>query len=415
MKILKKCKLKNMYQMAKRMFFFDSEKKINSHSLPKSTRRKEKAVYTDDSEDAPMRYSYVRASNSLRSRNTLPKGRYSGGEGSLESSREDLLDAPVVLGRRKRLKRPSIEYKNGNSSSEDLLCYESDYTEEPLSTAVVETEGSVFSSQENLSDSSPRCSENVSKFLRRQSTTDSKSRKTSSSQASLNNPLVLENSVEIHQSHNNENKLDNFISMCPTKDEKRNYGSSDHLQEISEPPATAVEGIVTEKSLCPITQPVLSDNMWPIMYRVQMAVTKTIRRLADHIEAVKEHVDVLEKKCNNLKVTLYYLQEDHDALKQKILRLEDLIEAREGEQSDSEDDEYLDCIDFNNVQSWNSGNLPLVEDSTVGKVFGSTRICLSPADPTVTTVDGAQDKAFSAVFSCVHTLAEQISVSHMWT
>ncbi|XP_050699166.1 uncharacterized protein LOC126986825 isoform X1 [Eriocheir sinensis] len=408
-----------MYQKAKRMFSFDSERKNDSHSLPKSGRRKEEAVYTDESEDAPMRFSYVRTPNSLRGYNAMPKRANSAGESSLGSSREDLLDVPLVLARRKRpnvSKQPSREYKNGNSSSEDFLYYDSDYTEEPLSTAVVETEGSVFSSQENLSDSAPKCSENVSKFLRRQSTPDIKSRRTSGSQASLNNPLVLENSVEFHQFQDKgKDKLDHFMPVCPTKNEKRNYGSSNHLQEILEPSSTADEGIVSESSLCPIIQPVLSDNMWPIMYRVQMAVTKTIRRLADHIETVKDHVDILEKKCNNLKVTLFYLQEDHNALKVKIIKLEELIEERGGKQSESDDDEYLDCIDFIPVQNVNAESLPTVEhtfeNSTVGKAFGgTTSIHLSAADPSASSVDCAQDnKLFSAVFSSVYSVADQIS------
>lgn len=419
MKRFKKCKLKNMYQKAKRMFSFDSERKNDSQPLPKSERRKEKAVYTDDSEDVPVRFSYVRASNSLRCYNTVPKRAHSAGESSLGSSREDLLDAPLVFARRKRpnvSKQLSREYKNGNSSSEDFLD-ESDYTEEPLSTAVVETEGSVFSSQENLSDCAPKCSENVSKFLRRQSTSDVKSRRTSSSQASLNNSLLLENTVEFHQFQDKrKDKLDHFMPMCPAKNEKINYGSANQLQEILEPSSTTDEGIVSESSLCPITEPVLSDNMWPIMYRVQMAVTRTIRRLADHIETVKEHVDILEKKCNNLKVTLYYLQEDHNALKLKIVKLEELIEERGGRESDS-DDEYLDCIDFIPTQNVNAESLAAVEhtlaDSTVTKASGGTTSTqLSAADPTSFIVDCAQDnKLLPAVFRCVCSVADQISVS----
>lgn len=404
-----------MYQKAKRMFSFDSERKNTSHSVQKSGRR-EKTVYTDESEDAPLRPSYVRASNSLRRYNPIPKRTFSTGEGSLGSSREDLLDAPIVYARKKRpliSKQPSREYKSGNSSSEDLLCDESDYTEDPLSTAVVETDGSVFSSQENLFDPPPKCSENVSRFLRRQSTTDSKKRTASESQGSLNNLLVLEGSVQFHQPDDEgKDKLDNCKENVPCKGEKRNHVQPDHQTEISVPPSVAVEGIVTESSLCSIAQPVLSDNIWPIIHRIQVAVTKTIHRLADHIETVKEHVEILEKKCNNLKVTLYYLQEDHEALKVKITKLEELIEQREATQSDESDsDEYLDCLDYISLQSVNGESLPLVEhiykDSTVGKA-------LSEADTTLTTVNGAQDNRTTTVFTSVSSVAEHISVSHTW-
>lgn len=411
MKVFKKFKVKNMYQKAKRMFSFDSEKKNNSHSLPKSERRKDSAVYTDESEDAPTRFSYFRASNSLRRYNSVPQRELSAGEGSLGSSREDLLDAPLVLARRKRpnvSKQLSGGYKSGNSSSEDLLYDESDYTEDPLSTAVVETDGSVFSSQENLSDVSPRCSENVSRFLRRQSTIDR--RRSSGSPTCLDNPAALEDSAESHQSQDKgKDKLDYFAPVCPTTNEKGSYnGNQDHPTKIMGSPSIAVEGTVSEDSLCPIKEPILSDNKWPVMYRIQMAVTKTIRRLADHIETVKEHVEILEKKCNNLKVTLYYLQEDHDALKVKISKLEELIEQREARQSeDSEDDEYLDCIDYSPVQGIYAGSLSsvehIVQDSTVGK-----------ADTIVTAVGHAQDsKTYSTVFTSVSSVAEHISVSHI--
>lgn len=130
---------------------------------------------------------------------------------------------------------------------------------------------------------------------------------------------------------------------------------------------------------------------------------------------MKDHVDILEKKCNNLKVTLFYLQEDHNALKVKIIKLEELIEERGGKQSESDDDEYLDCIDFIPVQNVNAESLPTVEhtfeNSTVGKAFGgTTSIHLSAADPSASSVDCAQDnKLFSAVFSCVYSVADQIS------
>lgn len=413
--------MKNMFQRVKRLFYFESERESNSYSSPKSGRRKEKVVNTDEAEDVPVRSSIVRAPDSLRCNNNVSKRVYSAGEGSLESSREDLLDAPVILSKRKKQnvsRHQFTEYKNCNSSSEDLRYCDSDYTEEPLSTAVVETDGSVFSSRENLSDSTPSCSENVSKFLRRQSSSDSKSDRISSSQLSLNNPLVLE-SNEFHQPHNKgKDKLDNFKPVYHTKNDRRNYGMSDHRKEILEPPSTAVKGIVSEGSLHPIVEPILSDNVWPVVYKVQMAVTKTIRRLAAHIEAVTEHVELLEKKCSNLKVTLFYLQEDHNALRVKISRLERVIEQRETEQSEeSEDDEYLDCIDYNLVGNGNVGSLSLVEhifkDSTVGKASRSTTSThLSEADATVATVNSAQDsKTFSAVFTCFSSVAEQIAVS----
>lgn len=384
-----------MYQKAKRMFSFDINRKINSHSLPKSVRRKEKAVIcAEDSQDTPLRFSYVRASNSLRRYGTKSRRAFSASDGSLGSSREDLLDPPVILSRKKRLnvsKQSSKKYKSGNSSSEDLLYDESDCTEDPLSSGMPETDGSVFSSQENLFEPVTRCSANVSKFLRRQSS--GKNSNVSGIQASHRSPSpqILESSVELHQSpEEGKHGMDNSTPVSPSNEEKENYSNSDHQEEL-QPSSPAGDASLSERSLCTISQSVLSDKAWPVRHRVQMAVVRTIHRLVNHINNVKEQVEVLENKCSLLKETLYNLQQDNDALEVKISRLEKQSKESAEEYSDSKDHEYKN-YNSNPKEGVTEECLPSVEqihgDSTDDKASEGTTSCpISEIVTAVTTTD----------------------------
>lgn len=331
MKFIRLPRLKKMYQKAKRMFSFDKDRKNNSNSLPKTTRRKGKAICgVASQDDTPWRFSYVRASNSLRRFGNKSRS-YSAGDGSLGSSREDLIDPPLLLSRRKRLNvtnKSSNKYKSGNSSSEDLL-YESDYTEEPLSSGMPETDGSVFSSQENLFKPKSRCSANVSRFLRRNSSDKTKKGSGTKARPRSASPHIR---VEFHRSAEEKHDIDDLTSS-PSR-EKKNCNNIHHqqLQSLS----TSGSAALSERSMCSLSEPVLSDNTWPIRHRVHMAVVKTVQRLGNHINNVREQVENLDDKCILLKDRLYCLREDHDALEAKITSLEERCEWH----LDSKDNKY---------------------------------------------------------------------------
>ena len=368
------------------------------------------AVCAEDSQDTPWRFSYVRASNSLRRYGSKSRRAYSADDGSLDSSREDLLDHPIILSRRKRLgitKQSSKKYKSGNSSSEDLLC-ESDYTEEPLSSGMPETDGSVFSSQENLFESWRKCSANVSQFLHRQSF--DKSRKASSIEISYlsPSPQSQESCVEFHHSsEQGKHGMDNSSPINPGQERKENYSSSDHQEEL-QPSSLAGDAAASEQSMCTISQPVLSDNVWVIKNKVQMAVVKTIHRLINHISNVKEQVEVLENKCIVLKETLYNLRQGHDELEVKIAMLEKRSEQSAEWYSDSNDHEYKND-NSNSVEDVFIGSLPSVEqvyrESTDGKSSEGIASCaISEPTTVITTTDSVfQDSKvnFTTVSSSV--------------
>ncbi|KAG0720972.1 hypothetical protein GWK47_047370 [Chionoecetes opilio] len=262
----------------------------------------EKPFSVEEYEDSPWRFSYVRASNSLHRYGTKSRQGRSASDGSLGSSREDLLDPPVSVSRRKRInfaKKSSGKYKSGNSSSEELLNDESDWTEEPLSSGMPETDGSVFSSQENLlDDPADRCSANMSKFLRSKSSDKSRKASGSQSQASLgsNSPQILESSVELHQPpKEGKHSINNSTAVSPNSEEKENNNSSN--QEEVQPSSPAGDASVSQLAVCSASQPILSDNMWPVRHRVHMAIVKTFQRLMNHINNVKEQVEILEDQC----------------------------------------------------------------------------------------------------------------------
>ncbi|KAK7083496.1 hypothetical protein SK128_019616 [Halocaridina rubra] len=119
-------------------------------------------------QDIPCRFSYARASNTYRRYGRSPN-RKTSDDTSIYSSREDMLEEKCVSLRKKKFTKKLGNTELGFSSSEDLLNEDSDITDGHLSSGIPETDGSVFSSLEDLLDSEIKCSSNVSKFLRRHS------------------------------------------------------------------------------------------------------------------------------------------------------------------------------------------------------------------------------------------------------
>lgn len=272
-----------------------------------------------NSEEVPLRYSYVRASNSFhrygrsRKRNSSWEQRRrqsrnaSTEDRSSFSSREDLLDnCTDFLQKRKfcRLGSNTWKLRSGCSSSEDLLNDEYDVSDGIASSGVPETDGSVFSSQEDLLEPRIRCSANVSKFVR--SSTSGKGSSSSSSKFSTREGkkhLSIEKRNVLHK------------RMCIKSTFLSKNGGAYNIKQT---PTS-----LTPDSMCPTDlSSEIAEELSPVRHQVQKAVVFTVQRLVNHLSHVCEQVEVISSRSQNLQDRFRDLEYEQHILSIKINNLE---------------------------------------------------------------------------------------------
>lgn len=276
------------------------------------------------SEEVPLRYSYVRASNSFhrygrsRKRNSSWEQRRrqsrnaSTEDRSSLSSKEDLLDYhPSSLRKGKFCRGGSDIWKlrSGCSSSEDLLNDEYDVSDGLVSSGIPETDGSVFSSQEDLLEPQIKCSANVFKFVR--SSTSGKGSSSSSSKFSTGEGKK-------HLSVEKRNVLHKRMCLKPGV-----FSKNEVEDNLKQTPTSQ-----TPDSLCTTDLSSELVELSPIKLKVQKAVVFTVQRLVNHLSHVCDQVEVISNKCENLQDTFRALEYEQHILSIKIGDLESQFEDK---------------------------------------------------------------------------------------
>ncbi|KAG7161757.1 Transmembrane protein 214-like [Homarus americanus] len=312
----------------------NSRSRFFSLPLSRSSSLSTKPFCVDQSQEIPCRFSYVRASNSYHRYGRSPNRRTLTYDASSFSSREDLLECPGLPVRRKKIgtvKPASQKYRSGNSSSDDLLNEDSDITDGLFSSGIPETDGSVFSSQEDLLGPTVtpkvKCSANVERFVRRSSSGkgSSISRVSSSPYRHPQNvPVQAELLSECKYNEKNHcstisslstsesEQYEKWNKFIPFKGERRSPSPSQHLH------ATVTPNGSSEIASHPATP----DSFLPMRFKVQSAVVKTICRLVDHLGNVREQVRIIESRCSHLKDTMCALEYTQYVLDAKLMGLE---------------------------------------------------------------------------------------------
>lgn len=312
----------------------DGNKRNRFFSLPLSrpSRRQLKPPSVDQPQEIPCRFSYVRASNSYRCYGRSPV-RKTSADGSLYSSKEDLLECPVIPLRRKKLyiTRSALQkYKSGNSSSDDLLNDDSDMTDGLLSSGIPETDGSVFSSQEDLLDPKVKCSSNISRFIRRSSSGKGSTISMVSSRRGSTYKHLQEIRVKTELPQQNEycEKKHYFTSPSLIGYESEHYEkwrkANQNKDGLSS--QTPLQPLYTDVSPGGSSQvashPVTVESLLSVRSKVQSAAVKTIRTLVDHVGGLRDQIGMIEGKYSHLKDTVCVLEYDQYVLDAKLTSLE---------------------------------------------------------------------------------------------
>lgn len=275
-----------------------------------------------ESEEVPLRYSYVRASNSFhrygrsRRRNSSwehrrRQSKNASTEDSSLSSKEDLLDYHANSLQKGKFCRSGSDIwklRSGCSSSEDLLNDEYDVSDGIVSSGIPETDGSVFSSQEDLLEPQIKCSANVFKFVR--SSTSGKGSSSSSKFSTGEGKKYL--SIE------KRNVLHKRKCMKPS-----DMVSKNEVDSLKQTPASQ-----TPDSMCPTDLSSELAELSPIKLKVQKAVVFTVQRLVNHLSHVCDQVEVISNKCEILQDTFRALECEQHILSIKISDLESQFEEK---------------------------------------------------------------------------------------
>lgn len=303
---------------------FNGKPRSRQFSLPLPLKNQEQCSY-EASEDVPCRFSYIKASNSY-----WRYGRGKPGEdGSEYSSKEDLIDPPTrpVSSRRRKqntLKKPKQRYKSGYSSSDDFLNeYDSDVTDGLISSGIPETDGSVFSSREDLLDPPVSCSDNVSRFIRFSSSGKGSTTSMVSSRQDLTCDTLPEIKIVDEVPQNINKNVEDAHCISDSEKIKHNamhFNQGDDLRPES--PAGVIFVKIGERSACSTPRCSTPDMIVAVQQRVQTAVVKTVQRLVNHIGKVREEIGSVEEKCGYLKDTMCALEYDQYLLNEKLTNLE---------------------------------------------------------------------------------------------
>ncbi|KAK4297548.1 hypothetical protein Pmani_030039 [Petrolisthes manimaculis] len=286
-----------------------------------------------------LRFSYIKASNSYwRYGRGIARSTTPGEDGSEYSSREDLIDPPTrpSSSRRKKqttLNKPKQRYKSGYSSSDDFLNeYDSDVTDGLMSSGLPETDGSVFSSREDLLDPPVKCSGNVSRFIRLSSSGKGSSVSRVSSRQDFHCDTLPQIKIfgEVPQNVN-KNVEDIHCINNSEKNQQNETKKATHCSQggdvRSESPGGMIFMKFGERSTCTTPRCTTPDKIVAVQQRVQTAVINTVHRLVSHIGKVQEEIGLVEEKCVHLKDTMCALEYDQYLLNEKLANLEEQFKS----------------------------------------------------------------------------------------
>ncbi|XP_066956637.1 uncharacterized protein [Macrobrachium rosenbergii] len=314
-----------------------------SHSAnPASRSCSSVGSYDATKEEVPCRYSYVRASNTYHRYGRRQSSKTSE-DTSNYSSREDLLECKAIhLRKKKNTGRTtpikSIAAKNvGCSSSDDLLNDESDATDGFLSSGIPETDGSVFSSQEDLLEPQTKCSANVTKFIHRHSSVKGGQKSRISRSSSIHVfPLEIRVTAEQPQEVYSGNSQYYTGRECITPLYSGSEDEAIYKQQTLFPgrgkqttlsPSRQSRVTFSPKSLQSCQRDIDDTEEYrPLRLKVQSAIVKTVRRLIDHLGNIHNQVGVIENKCSHLQDTMCTLEHDQYLLHLKFSDIESRFE-----------------------------------------------------------------------------------------